>query len=325
MATDPSRLLGGQNVLRGERKALVVPIADQLLGHSDGLGHSALVAVESGKRSVEAGIAHTAVLQNCCYEKQQESCSGGATSFFVDFVGMDEITPAAVKRLREARGWSQGRLADEARAIARADGHRGALTQQSVAKYEGGRTKRVPEWLRYVTQALTIGGQQIRSEVQPLNIADVHREKFGDKELPLIPLLGTAMAGEWSGPEQHVELTELDLSEVLGHVTRPQSLKDDGKAYAVTIVGDSMWPRFRPGRRVIVSPRASISIGDDVIVQLLGHDDGSGDRRVHQVLIKELARRSASHIELRQFNPDVTFKVATREVAAMHKVVGEIF
>lgn len=238
---------------------------------------------------------------------------------------MAEAAGDDIKRLREAKGWSQGRLAEEARAIAKVDGFPGQLTQQSIANYEGGKAKRTPIWLRYVVQALSAGGERIRSEVQPLAIDDPMQAKFGEADLPMVPLLGTAMAGEWSGPTEQVELTELDLNEVLGYVRRPQSLKGDAKAYAVTIVGDSMWPRFRPGRQVIVSPRASISVGDDVVVQLLGDPDSSGERRVVQVLIKELVRRSASHVELRQFNPDVTFRVATSEIAAMHKVAGELF
>jgi SOS-response transcriptional repressor LexA len=237
---------------------------------------------------------------------------------------MEEATPAAVRRLREANGWSQGRLADEARALARADNFPGALTQQSIANYEAGNAKRPPAWMRYVVQALSSGGQVIRSEVQPIS-GEPHELQFGKSPLPMVPLMGTAMAGEYLGPEQHIELTELDLSDAHGFVARPQSLRDDSKAYAVTIVGDSMWPRFRPGRRVIVSPRAPISIGDDVIVQLLGEPDPVGERRVVQVLIKELVRRSASHTELRQFNPDVTFKVPASEIASMHKVAGELF
>jgi phage repressor protein C with HTH and peptisase S24 domain len=43
------------------------------------------------------------------------------------------------------------------------------------------------------------------------------------------------------------------------------------------------------------------------------------------VLIKELVRRTASYIELRQFNPDVTFKIEVERVAKIHKVVGEVF
>jgi phage repressor protein C with HTH and peptisase S24 domain len=42
------------------------------------------------------------------------------------------------------------------------------------------------------------------------------------------------------------------------------------------------------------------------------------------VLIKQLVRRSAGGLQLRQFNPDVTFDVPSAEVAAVEKVLGEL-
>jgi SOS-response transcriptional repressor LexA len=165
----------------------------------------------------------------------------------------------------------------------------------------------------------------IVSEVAPAGIADPRAEKFGTERLPQIPVVGSAIGIGSFDPQQHVELTELDLGEVLDHVARPASLASDRKAYALTIVGDSMWPRFRPGRRVIVSPRAPASIGDDVIVQLRGDGTDQTADRVTMVLIKELVRRSATFVELRQFNPDVTFRVPAEQVAAIHKVIGEIY
>lgn len=165
----------------------------------------------------------------------------------------------------------------------------------------------------------------VRSEVMPAGNRPWD-EKYGAKEIPKIPVVGSAIAMETFDPEHHIELTEVDMSEVLDSITRPASLERDRSAYGLTIVGDSMWPRFRPGRRVIVSPRAPVSIGDDVIVQLRGNrGDDEYRERVALVLVKELVKRSASYIELRQFNPDITFKVEADRVAAMHKVVGEIF
>lgn len=151
-------------------------------------------------------------------------------------------------------------------------------------------------------------------------------EKYGSGDQPAIPVLGTAMGVQSFDPERDIELTELDMAEVLDNVARPASLAGDKRAYALTVVGDSMYPRFRPGRRVIVSPKAPVSIGDDVVVQLKG-GPGDGDLRdrVHIVLIKELARRSGTFIELRQFNPDVTFRVEQARVAAVHKVIGEVY
>ncbi|WP_197018400.1 S24 family peptidase [Sphingomonas sp. URHD0057] len=170
-----------------------------------------------------------------------------------------------------------------------------------------------------------IRNQTVRAEVASFGDRPFD-EKYGSGDLPAIPLVGTAMGADSFDPERDIELTELDMAEVLEHVARPVSLARDKEAYALTVVGDSMYPRFRPGRRVIVSPRAPVSIGDDVVVQLKG-GPGEGDHRdrVSTVLIKEMVRRSATFIELRQFNPEVTFRVEQERVAAIHKVIGEVY
>lgn len=154
--------------------------------------------------------------------------------------------------------------------------------------------------------------------------ADVTRGFRGEDPLPLLPVRGTAMGGEYGeGDEQGIELTELHLTEVLDWVARPAALARDPSAYALTIIGDSMSPRFEPGETVAVLTLGTPSIGDDVIVQLRGNgNDGDHDDRVEKVLIKRLVRRTATHVELRQFNPELTFRVDNRRIAAMHKVKG---
>jgi phage repressor protein C with HTH and peptisase S24 domain len=58
-----------------------------------------------------------------------------------------------------------------------------------------------------------------------------------------------------------------------------------------------------------------------VLVKFKGGGSGGADL----VLIKELVRRSAGGLKLRQFNPDVTFDVPSEEVAVVEKVLGELF
>lgn len=132
--------------------------------------------------------------------------------------------------------------------------------------------------------------------------------------LAQIPLLATKLAGEWGELECGIELHSIDRSDVIGGIERPIALAADRDAYAVIMVGESMWPRFRAGRRLLVSPAASVSVGDDVLVEIAGG----------KVLMKELIGRSASRVELRQFNPDVAFAVETSQISAVHKIVGEI-
>jgi phage repressor protein C with HTH and peptisase S24 domain len=164
----------------------------------------------------------------------------------------------------------------------------------------------------------------VRTEVAAANLGDLSRSYRYDEPLPKpVPLLGSAIGGEYGDIDEHIELTELDLGDVLDWLTRTPEVEKDPDAYALTVIGDSMSPLFEPATRVMVSPRQQIAIHDNVVVQLRGAD-GSDDR-VKMVLIKRIVRRSANFVELRQFNPDLTFRVDIRRVAAIHKVVSARF
>ena len=141
--------------------------------------------------------------------------------------------------------------------------------------------------------------------------------------LPLLPLVASGLAGEWGEAGSRIELTEIRPGEVVERLPRPASLASDPGAFAVTIVGDSMWPRFRPGSRIAVSPRSPARIGDDVLTQLKP-GAGAAHDGVERVLLKQLVRRSATAFELRQFNPDLTFAVDAVEVEAILRIPGEL-
>ncbi len=67
----------------------------------------------------------------------------------------------------------------------------------------------------------------------------------------------------------------------------------DDNAYALEVTGDSMLPVFRDGDTVIVSPSEQVRRGDRVVVKTINGE----------VMVKQLARRSASHLELVSLNP----------------------
>lgn len=152
---------------------------------------------------------------------------------------------------------------------------------------------------------------------------DVRAAFFGEEPLPPVPLVGSAVGGEFDGVEEHIELTELHHGQVLDYIARPDFLAKDPQAYALRIVGESMVPALKPGHEVWVSPRDSIGIGDTVIVQLRGGTDQN--EGIKMVLVKELVRRGSDYIELRQFNPATTFRVEIARVGAIHKVKGARF
>ena len=143
-----------------------------------------------------------------------------------------------------------------------------------------------------------------------------------------VPLVRSAFGGEW---EADVEMTELRLSDVLDHLSWPTSPAMDPGCYALEIVGESMAPRFDPGERAFVSPLSPVRIGDDVLVQLRAQsadeqavDAASGGRGPRNeatlALIKRLKRWTPEFVELSQFNPAKTFRVAAERVAAVHRV-----
>jgi len=166
-------------------------------------------------------------------------------------------------------------------------------------------------------EALRVGPELGRSAGSG-GLAD-RRPGWGPASLPPLPLVASELAGEWDAAGSRIELTEIRPGELLESVPRPASLAADADAFAVTMVGDSMWPRFRPGSRIAVSPRAPVAIGDDVLVRLT-----SGPAGAERVLIKQLVKRSGTSVELRQFNPALTFAVDAADVAAILKVPGEL-
>jgi phage repressor protein C with HTH and peptisase S24 domain len=69
---------------------------------------------------------------------------------------------------------------------------------------------------------------------------------------------------------------------------------NDEHAYALEISGTSMEPAFRKGDVIVVSPAAPVRRGDRVVVKT---KDG-------EVMVKQLARKTAKTIELHSLNPD---------------------
>src|SRR5689334_20156576 len=160
-------------------------------------------------------------------------------------------------------------------------------------------------------------GERPKAASATAGVADRGGSSWGGPELPPLPLLASAIAGEWGA---NIELSELRPDKIIERIPRPVSVARDPSAYAFTIVGDSMWPRFRPGRRVAVSPLAPVAIGDDVIVKLAISAVASSV----PILLGELVRKTGSGVELRQFNPDATFHVDAADVGGVEKVLGEL-
>ena len=170
-------------------------------------------------------------------------------------------------------------------------------------------------------EALRIG-PEARQTVLSGGLGDA-RAGWDPAPLQPLPLVSSRLAGEWGERRSQVELIEIRRRELLGRLPRPPSLAGDPDAYALTMVGGSMWPRFRAGSHIAVSPRSPVSIGDDLILRLSAGDNGEHND-TEQALIMQLVKRTATTFELRQFNPPQTIQIDTDVVSAVERIVGEL-
>ena len=139
-----------------------------------------------------------------------------------------------------------------------------------------------------------------------------------------LPIYGSALGADLefdgsNGVVVNVEQTEVHMSAPVDFMARPIGVTGRPDLYVVSVAGHSMEPRFDSGRRLLVDPKRSPGVGDDVVVQLRRPTfDGE---EVSHVLIKQLVRRRPGAVVLRQFNPATEFEVPNEQVSSVHRVM----
>ncbi|MEZ5792509.1 MAG: S24 family peptidase [Nitratireductor sp.] len=125
--------------------------------------------------------------------------------------------------------------------------------------------------------------------------------------VPQVPVYGTA-AGSASGAMAVSQDHD-------AWVARPPGLQHSANAYALTVIGSSMEPRYFPGDLIFVDPARPVFPGDFIVIQT---GDGSGfDAWLKQLVRFEEAGLVAAQLVdggLRTFSRD--------EVRAVHKVLS---
>lgn len=125
-----------------------------------------------------------------------------------------------------------------------------------------------------------------------------------------VPVLGTAVGGDDAEFEMN--------GQIIDYVRRPPGIEHARDVFAIFVVGSSMEPRFEEGEMVYVNPRRVPRIGDYVLVELHGKDDGD----VGRCLVKRLVKRSPAGLVLEQFNPprdDLQYSAS--EIKAVHRIM----
>ncbi len=168
-----------------------------------------------------------------------------------------------------------------------------------------------PDYPRWPDAAASdLGSNAVVVEMEGQGLDRVHEN---------LPVYGSGLGAPRQIDGEAVELTALNTGDTLEYVKRPAILNGKRKAYALYVQGSSMHPALPDGELVVACRDMPLSVGDNVVVYLRdGDDDGI---RARAVLVKELVRRSASYVELRQYDPPMEFKINMAEVVQIDRIL----
>lgn len=125
-----------------------------------------------------------------------------------------------------------------------------------------------------------------------------------------VPVYGTAEAG----PEGAFHL---NTGEPIDWARRPAGLIGMQGVFAIYVEGDSMVPWRQPGERVFVHERRPAAPGCHVIADVWERDPGHPPR----AFLKRLLRRTATRVELEQYNPAKVIALEAERVGRLYRVI----
>ncbi|NRP73922.1 hypothetical protein ILFOPFJJ_04843 [Ensifer psoraleae] len=122
-----------------------------------------------------------------------------------------------------------------------------------------------------------------------------------------IPVFGQAVGG--------VDGEFLMNGNVLYEVMAPPILSDISGAYAVSVSGDSMSPRYEDGEVCFVDPSRRVKRGDYVIAQIRLEENGA-----LLAYVKKFVRHNSAELVLEQFNPPKELRFDANTVHSVHYI-----
>jgi len=216
-----------------------------------------------------------------------------------------DTMPNRLKEFRDLAGLSMQALAERA-----------GTTASQINKLEKGERRLTLDWMTRLASALgiTVGDLLPPREARPADTIQSppprQQEAVPGPTLPardprdLIPVRSAARGGD----EQEMFLADGPID----YIARPHSLRHVRDAYAIYMIGESMFPRFRPGQLLHVNPYKPAQAGAGVVVT----------KTDNAVLIKEFVRRTETTLVLQQYNPASELKYPLSEIRDLHTVVG---
>lgn len=125
-----------------------------------------------------------------------------------------------------------------------------------------------------------------------------------------VPVYGTAEAGAEGA-------FHLNAGEPIDWARRPAGLAGMQGVFAIYVEGDSMVPWRQPGERVFVHERRPAAPGCHVIAEVWERETGHPPR----AFLKRLLRRTATRVELEQYNPKKVITLEAARVGRLYRVI----
>jgi phage repressor protein C with HTH and peptisase S24 domain len=181
-------------------------------------------------------------------------------------------------------------------------------TAAQVGKLEKGERRMTVEWMQRLAPPL---GVEAKDLLPPSGAAPSPRAaaapafvRLPEAPRDLIPVRSAARGGD----EQEMFLRDGPID----FIRRPGALAQVAEAYAIYMLGDSMFPRFRQGQLLHVNPFKPPQPGTGVVVV----------KRNDAVLIKEFLRRDSRRLVIKQYNPEQLIEVPNEDIVDLHTIVG---
>ncbi|MEZ2131880.1 MULTISPECIES: XRE family transcriptional regulator [unclassified Sinorhizobium] len=214
-----------------------------------------------------------------------------------------------LRELRERQGLSQQQLAELA-----------GTSQPQIKRLETGDRKLTKEWAERLAPHLQASPEVILFEREEspssegvsnaVQFYELPNARIGDKLVGQgrkIPVYGQAVGG--------VDGEFIMNGTVLYEVLAPPVLSHISEAYAVSVSGDSMYPRYEDGEICFVDPKRRVKKGDYVIAQVRLEDGGP-----LLAYVKKFVRHNAAELVLEQFNPPKELRFPANTVYTVHYI-----
>lgn len=155
------------------------------------------------------------------------------------------------------------------------------------------------------------GNHTQTSEIFPItSTPHTPNATIGSKVMGLgrkIPVFGQAVGG--------VDGEFLMNGNILYEVMAPPVISHISNAYAVSVSGDSMSPRYEDGEICFVDPTRRVKSGDYVIAQIQKEENGP-----ILAFVKKFTRHNSSGLVLSQFNPERELHFPHEWVVSVHYI-----